>query len=90
MPVPREAERMPPPSPELILLATMTQAFLDELPRKRRAAFLRRVSTLLDLQVEFGNVTRLRPASEDEALDEARAKAAEWWRRALQLFVPYC
>jgi hypothetical protein len=89
MPVPRPDAKLPPPSAELILIGTMAQAFLEELPRKRRAPFLRRVGELLELQREYPNVVRLRPPMDDAALADARDQAIEWWRRALQMMMTH-
>ena len=75
---------MPPPSAELVLIATMVEAFLMELPTKRRARFLKRVCENIEtLGVIGSKVRRIRDPSEDAATAKAVAEAAEWYRRAI-------
>lgn len=76
MPVARE---LPPPSPELVIIAELTAVYLRRLPRKERLAFLVEVSDGIRRQAELAAVLRIRPAASDKEVAEAREKAAAWW-----------
>jgi predicted phosphoadenosine phosphosulfate sulfurtransferase len=80
-------EALPKPSPELILLGAMTQAFLRQLPKKRRAEFLRDVTKTLEWYAANSTVVSIRPKSEAAALDEAKAQASRWWTHILGIIV---
>jgi hypothetical protein len=87
MPVSREPEVLPPPSPELILISVLVQAHLRTMPKKKdRMAFLREVSASLAWQEQFANVIRLRQGPIEADVDKARAAAREWWDRVAGKF----
>lgn len=76
-------EDLPPPSPELILLASMNRAFLRQLPKKNRMAYLQDVTDELETLVRRGNVHRIRPVTDDRAFRKESVRAFHWWRLSI-------
>ena len=76
-------EKLPPPSPELVLLSAFVRAHLLTLPRKRRMAYLRRVTEAFAEFEEHQALVRIRPPAEDAAVAEARRLAWAWFRHAI-------
>lgn len=80
-------EDLPPPSAELILLASMNRAFLKTLPKKNRMAYLQDVTDELEVLARLGNVHRIRPARDDPAFRKESVRAFHWWRLSIGQFI---
>ena len=78
---------LPAPSAELILISTLTRAYLRRLPKSERRAFLKDVTDDLQWQSDVASAIRIRPSSQDTLVAAARREAAAWWARILGLMM---
>lgn len=85
-PVPNASD-LPEPSPELILVLALTQAYCRRLSKKDRERFLLDVSDNLGVQEASYNVLRFRPRAEDRAVFQAMRHAQAWWKQAIAVAV---
>lgn len=88
MSTPRPNAELPPPSPELVLIVALVRGYLRTLPRKERRQFVRYVADTLALEVGEPNVIRLRPASQDGDVMDAKLKAEAYWDAIRALLIP--
>lgn len=79
-----DAHNLPPPSAELDIIAALVHAHLETLSPKKRALFLSNIERLMRRHEALANVTRIRPAAQDEAKARARAQAFAWVRMAVE------
>jgi hypothetical protein len=80
------AEELPPPSAELNILAALVHAYLRQLPKRKRAAFMDEVEEIVAQHAAMAKVTRIRPASQDAAKADAANRAAAWVKMAREVF----
>jgi hypothetical protein len=78
---PDDAETLPPPTPELVMIGVMLEAHLCALPRKQRERVIERIDARMDSLAALERVVRLRPGDESSAFRFARRHAAAWWGR---------
>lgn len=71
------------PSCEAVLISALTRAFVRQLPRRRRAAFISDVRDHLEILCE--NVVGIHMSSVDRVEIKARREALAWWKRAMAL-----
>lgn len=74
---------MPPPSAELAILGVFMRTVIDEMPTKRRAAFMARLYENFGEMGEMDKIIRIRPHAFDEGTRKARRGAIAWARAML-------
>lgn len=84
---PTEAEILPLPTAELVLLRVLAQAYLATVSRRRAEAFLRRASELLADEASVAALFPIRPREGVTALNKARREAVGVFRVLLPAFV---
>lgn len=84
---PLDAEELPAPSAELVLLRVLVQAHLATAPRRRGEAFLRVVSEILSTEERVTLLFPTRPKSQQSAVTDARRKAMAQFRQLLPAFI---
>lgn len=77
----REASELPAPSAELSVIGVLIDVLLDELPKRRRDRFVRRVNERLEWLADNVNVVRLRAPGHDNAAVASHRLAHAWWQR---------
>lgn len=77
------AEHLPDPSAELVLMGVLVQAYLNQLPKKKRPMFLADVTDTLQAYRDAYEVVRIRPRSTDSEMREKFREAHAWWNLAL-------
>lgn len=82
-----EAERLPAPSAELVLIRVMVSAYLATAPRRRAEAFLRHAATLLENEESVSLLLPIRPPTQHSALSKARRQAVAMFRELLPALV---
>lgn len=82
-----EAEPLPSPSAELVLIRVFVQAHLATAPRKQAAAFLRHVATLLENEESIARLLPIRPCAQHGEVTRAQRGALALFRRYVPSFV---
>ena len=82
-----EADDLPPPSAELVMLRVLIEAHLATHSRRKAARFLEAVNDLFDQHDQLRNAYRLRPDVYDDQVVEARRKARNWFNRLMSVYL---
>ena len=80
---PSERIDMPAPSAELSLIGVLMRTFVDELPPKKRAAFMTRLYENFGEMQDMDKIVRIRPREYDDEVRRARRGALSWARAML-------
>ena len=82
-----EADDLPTPSPELVMLRVLIEAHLATLSRRKAIRFLEAVNDLFDQHDQLRNAYRLRADAYDDQVHEARRRARNWFNRLMSVYL---
>ncbi len=82
-----EAELLPAPSAELVLIRVMVSAYLATAPRRRSEAFLRQAAKLLENEEAVSLLLPMRPPAQQAELSRARREAVAMFRQLLPVLI---
>jgi hypothetical protein len=78
---PADTEDVPHPHPALSVVGTLIDVLVEDMPRKRRARFLRKLEERAQWLAESQHPVRLRSAALDRQAATAHRQALAWVRR---------